>query len=155
MTRLRDGKVLVALLVALAVLVVLFLPSCSEEPEPSYAKEAVEANQRLSNVAQQLAEQKGEAVRHEAELKATRAQLSAAEARADERAKEARSQHVEHQIAQEQTEAAESDFLAAAGITFSLVLVVLLLVGFLLRERRQRRILVRFVRWLKAKGEQA
>ena len=50
---------------------------------------------------------------------------------------------------------AKADFLAAAGITFSLVLVVLLLVGLLLRERRQRRILVRFVRWLKAKGEQA
>ncbi len=155
MTRVRDGKVLVVLLVALVAAVLLSFASCSEEPEPNYAKEAVEANQRLSEVAQHLAEQKGEATRHEAELKATRAQLSASEARADERAKEARLQHVEHQIAQEQTEAAESDFLAAAGITFSLVLVALLLVGLLLRERRQRRILVRFVRWLKREGEQA
>ncbi len=153
MLRARSGRIFVALLVALAVLAALSLPSCSEEPEPDYAQEAVEANQRLSNVAQQLAEQKGEAERNQAELKATRAQLSASEARADERAREARLQHVEHQIAQEQTEAAESDFLAAAGITFSLVLIVLLLVGLLLRERRQRTILVRFVRWLKREGE--
>ncbi len=155
MHRARSGRIFVALLTAVVVLAALSLPSCSDEPELNYAKEAVEANQRLSEVAEELAEQKGEGAQHEAELKATRAQLSASEARADERAKEARSQHTDTQIAQEQTEAAESDFLAAAGMTFSLVLVVLLLVGLLLRERRQRRILVRFVRWLKREGEQA
>ena len=140
-------------LIVVVVMIVLALISCSEDPEPDYAKEALEAQQQLTDVAQQLAEQKGEGERDHAELKAMRARLSAAEARADERAREARSQHVEHPIAQEQTEAAESDFMATAGITFSLVLVVLLMVGLLLRERRQRRILVRFVRWLKA-GEQ-
>ena len=50
------------------------------------------------------------------------------------------------------TEAVESDLYIAAVVSFSCVLTVLFLLGLLLREHRSKKVMVRFLRWLKQRG---
>ena len=90
-------------------------------------------------------------------------ELESAEARLDEVKEqlvteqsrwEGQFEEMRHRQDQERarTEAVEADFLIAAVVCFSCVLAVFLLLGLLLREHRSKKVMARFVRWLKQRG---
>ena len=58
----------------------------------------------------------------------------------------------ELEIERAKTEAAESDLSLAFVVSFSCVLTVFLLLGLLLREHRSKKVMARFLHWLKQRG---
>ncbi len=134
---------------ALLLSVLAFLVGCEEEPQPDYAGQAIEAHQKLSDAHAELSDAREQRARNDSTLAALRERASAAETAAAEHGGQAKLERVERLDAEAAADAVEQDFLVVCSVGFSCVLVVLLLVHLLLKERRQRVVLVRFVRWLK------
>ena len=134
MTRLQDGKVIVVLLVALALLVALLLPSCSEEPEPDYAQKAIEVHERVEKLQAQAAQARKESLVQGHQLQRAQESLAAAETRAQNARRHLDLERFERQGAESAVEAAEQDFTVAWVSAFSVALLALLLLSLLSRE---------------------
>ncbi len=131
-------------LVAVAVLF-----SCNGEDEAArFARHALEAEGKLSEVQAELARCQGEAAR-------AKERLAAAEQRADELSRHLADERLERRGAQEKTHANEAEFYASLAIAFSAVVAAMLVLHLLLKERRARKVMGRFLRWLKLKGRKA
>ena len=153
MPRGRDGGTLVLLLVALVVCALLAsVTSCGDEPEPNYAQEAIQAHRRLSEVRDDLSRAQERKARTESDLATLRSRVSSAETMAQERDRQAKRENMERMDAEAALDAADQDFLLACIVGFSCVLVVFMLLHLLLREQRQRMVLVRFFQLLKGRN---
>ena len=142
----KPEALIVAALVFLAV--ILGVISCGkEDPEKDMLKSELKTTQaRLDEVKDSLSrEQK----RTQEEMAAVQRSLQAERERVNQEVRQLR-------IAQQQESqakgAAEDDSVVAAVIAFSCVIAMFLLVGLLLRERRSRKALGMFLRWIQGRS---
>ncbi len=138
--------------VLLLFLALAALAGCGDQ-DPEFARKALEAERKLSEGQAELAEAGEELARCRGELTRAREKLSAAEDRADQLARQLSSERIERRGAEAATEAVESDFYIAAAVSLSAVLAAFLLLMLLLRELVARKALVRFLLWIKRRGE--
>ncbi len=138
----------------LVFLIAAALGGCGDQ-DPEFARKALEAERKLSEAQAQLAEAREQLARCQGELTRAREKLAGAEDRADQLAGQLSSERIERKGAEAATEAVESDFYIAAAVSLSAVLAAFLLLMLLLRELAARKALVRFLLWIKRRGEHA
>ena len=127
--------------------VILGVISCGEDAEKESLRDQVKtAEARLDEVRQRVIR---EQERTQNEMATVQRSLNAERERVNE---EIRQLKIAQQQERRATEAAEDDLLIAAVVAFSCVAGIFLLVGLLLHERRSRRALVWFVRWIRRRS---
>lgn len=126
--------------IAVAVLV-----SCDGEDNAAFARQALEAERKLSQVQAELARCRGELAR-------AREKLAAAEQRADQLARQLATERLERRGAAEKADAGQAEFYGALALAFSAVVATILVLQLLLKERRARKVLAKLFHWLRRRN---
>jgi len=141
-----------------AMLMLAALTGCGDEADTGYAERAIEAHRKVAEMREELAHTQQQLMRREREIEYLKEALAASKGRAesaDIRAHNAdlraSSEQLQRRNAENQADKAQQDFHAATVIGFSSVLGAILLSYLMLRERRRRAALTRFLRWLKGR----
>ena len=129
------------------VAVILGVISCGEDPEKESLRDQVKTTRaRLDEVRERLVR---EQERTQDEMATVQRSLNAERERVNT---EIRQLKLKQETERQATEVAKDDFVIAAVIAFSCIVGIFLLVGLLLHERRSRRALVWFVRWIRRRS---